>query len=70
MTNKYRRPGSCLREHPHRPDRQQGRRQGAQSEGEGHHLPPKEEPSILRHLRQVKLQLREAFPLARPKTRW
>jgi hypothetical protein len=36
-----------LREHPHRPGRQQGRRQGAQGQGQADHLPPQEEPRLL-----------------------
>lgn len=41
-----------------------GRDQGPQSEGKADHVPPQEEPSILRHLGKVQLQLREAVPVA------
>ena len=54
-------PGPRLREHPHRAVRQQGRHQGPQGQGQVHRVPPQEEPPVLRHLGQVKLQLREAF---------
>ncbi len=61
-----RRPRPRLRERPHCAVRQQGRRQGPQGQGVGNQVPPQEEPAVLRHFCQVKLQLREALPLARP----
>jgi len=57
---------SCprLRKHPNRPLRQQSRCEGAQSQGQNHHFSPEEEPSILRHLRQIQLQFRKAVLMA------
>lgn len=37
---------------------------GAQSQDRCSHIPPKEESPVLRALRQVQLQFREAFPVA------
>ena len=37
--------------------RKQGGHQGPEGEGQEHRLPPEKEPPVLRHLRQVKLQL-------------
>ena len=55
--------GQGLREHPYRVDWQQGGHQGQEGEGQVNRVPQKEEPPVLRHLRQVQLQLREALPL-------
>lgn len=41
-----------MREHPHRAVRQQGRGEGPQGKGQADHLPPQEEPAVLRDLRQ------------------
>ena len=56
-----RRSCPCLRTSANRPLRQQGRCQGAKSEGQDYHFSSKEESSVLRHLGKIKLQLREAI---------
>ena len=50
-----RRPCPCLRASANCPLRQQSRCEGAKSEGQDHHFPPKEEPPILRYFRKVEL---------------
>ena len=54
-----------VREYPHRPLREQGRREEQASESEDDHFPPEDESSVLRDLRQEQLQFREALPLSR-----
>ena len=44
--------GQGLREHTHRVDREQGGHQGQEGQGQEHCVPPKEESSVLRYLRQ------------------
>lgn len=39
---------------------------GAESQDWCYYLPPQEEPAVLRDFCEVKLQLREAVPVARP----
>ena len=50
-----RRPCPCLRASANSSLRQQGRREGAESEGQDHHFSPKEESPILRYLGKVEL---------------
>merc|ERR1719386_202300 len=55
---------SRLREYPHRLGREQGRREGPPSEGAQHPVSPQAQPPVLRPVRALQLQLREAVPLA------
>ncbi len=57
-----------LREHPDCPRRKQGRHRGQEGQGQVRRFPQEEKLGVLRHLREVQLQLRKTVPLVRPKT--
>ena len=56
--------GESVREHPDSVGGEQGGREGQKSEGKADHLPPQEEPSVLRYLGQEQLPVWKALHLA------